>query len=342
MKNIRLIQIGAGGFGQAWLQVVKNYPEVDLVAVVDMMPENLTIAKQVTGLPETQLFSSVDEAFESVAADLALIVTPPPTHKKLAVKALQSDLHVMLEKPMTHTYEEALDLVEIIRNYDKKVMVSQNYRWKQEIQTLKRLLQEGAIGQIGYIEYHFRKAFKFGGWRDQYAEILLEDMAIHHFDIMRFLLEKEAVEVVAQSFRPAWSWFRGNPSASVMIRFQNDVHVHYFGSWVARGHQTSWNGDVRIVGEHGAIEMIDDKIHLLLGDDTEVEEDILVDLVERPLGDMASSLNDMVNAIRTGKTPMTSADDNLLSFELTSAAIQSAKTGERIALSDFKKLKMNS
>lgn len=51
MEKIRIIQIGSGGFGQSWLEVAMKYEQVELVAVVDMMEENLKQAKQITGLP---------------------------------------------------------------------------------------------------------------------------------------------------------------------------------------------------------------------------------------------------------------------------------------------------
>jgi predicted dehydrogenase len=338
MEKVRVIQVGAGGFGKSWMEVVMNYDHTELVAIVDVMPENLSQAQAITGLPEEALFMNPSEAFQKVQADMVLIVTPPQTHKKIAMEAVTAGFHVMMEKPLTHTYEEAVELVEFTQRYTKHVMISQNYRWRAPIQTVKKLLQKEIIGKIGYIEYEFRKAMKFGGWRDEYKEILLEDMSIHHFDIMRYLLEKEPEEIYAQSYRPAWSWFSGNPTAGVMVRFQNDIRVNYFGSWVSRGKETTWNGDIRVVGEKGAIELIDEQVHVHLVNETEEVEYRAEELVEMPFGDRASSLDDMVKSIREKRKPSTTIEDNIRSFELTCMAIESAVTGKKILMQEFSRI----
>lgn len=339
MGIMRMIQIGAGGFGQSWLQIVKDCRAAELAAVVDIMPDNLAQAAQITGLPQERLFHQPEDGFREIKADIALIVTPPQTHKALAAQALEAGLHVLMEKPMTHTYEEAIELLEISRRYNKQIAVSQNYRWRAPVQTVKQLLNEGVIGSVGYVEYEFRKAMKFGGWRDNYSEILLEDMAIHHFDIIRFLLEAEAEEILAHSFRPSWSWFSGNPSASVVMQLERGIQVHYFGSWVSRGKETSWNGDIRIVGDHGAIEMINDEITLWTGEAPENAVCRVIDQIPAKLGDRASSLDDFVTAVRQSRIPATPIQDNIRSFEMTCAAIQSAKSGMLVRLADFSLLR---
>jgi len=75
---------------------------------------------------------------------------------------------------------------------------------------------------------------------------LLEDMSIHHFDILRFVLGKEALAVRMTSSNPSWSPFKSGAVASGELHFAQEVLVQYFGSWVSRGHRTSWNGTIRL------------------------------------------------------------------------------------------------
>ncbi|MFC0472176.1 Gfo/Idh/MocA family protein [Halalkalibacter kiskunsagensis] len=336
MEELKVIQVGTGGFGQSWLKVIMDYPQTKLVGIVDIMQENLDAAQQITDLAPTKLYQDPDLAFKEVDADLVLIVTPPKTHKNLAIKALQAGFHVLMEKPITHTLKEAQELIEVSKNIDKKIAVSQNYRWRAPILTAKKLLSEQVIGQVGYMEYEFRKAMKFGGWRDNYSEILLEDMSIHHFDIMRFLLGAEPLGVYAKSFRPKWSWFSGNPSATLSIDFENDIQVSYFGSWVSRGKETTWNGDIRIVGEKGAIEVLDDEVSVSLVNDNDEVTCESIKLVDVPFDDRTSSLDNMVQSIFTNTTPATSIEDNIKSFQLTCSTIESAQTGVSVKISEIK------
>ncbi|KSU85457.1 MULTISPECIES: Gfo/Idh/MocA family protein [Fictibacillus] len=328
MEKIRIIQIGSGGFGQSWLEVAMKYEQVELVAVVDMMEENLKQAKQITGLPGEMLLSTIDEALREIEADAVLIVTPPQTHKELAIKAIQQGFHVMMEKPLAHTLEEAKELLDFKQNHHKQLIVSQNYRWNRPIQTVKQLLDAGEIGKVEWMNYSFQRASHFGGWRDRYDHILLEDMSIHHFDLMRYLLNKNPIEVYAQSYRPSWSWFQGNPNAHVTIAFEDDVHVNYAGSWVTKGKETPWNGEFRLVGEKGAIELIEDKVTLY--DSTNKARN--VPLVDLPYDDRTLSLDHFVQSIIYGNQAATSIEDNIKSYELTCAAIESAVTHKVVKL----------
>lgn len=342
LNKLKVIQVGAGRFGQSWLKNILNYPHADLVAVVDMLPENLNQVMISTGLNKHQLFTRIDDAFENVAADLVLIVTPPKTHKEIAVEALNRGFHIMLEKPLAHTYEEAIQLLEMSRINDRKICVSQNYRWRTPILTIKNLISSQNIGNISYIEYQFRKSIKFGGWRDEYEEILIQDMSIHHFDIMRFLLGKEPEEIIAQSFSPSWSWFKGNPVASVFIRFHDDIFVNYFGSWVSRGQETSWNGDIRIVGEKGAVELINDKVYLYPLTYTQGSKPVEITPVKTLYDDRTASLHNMVESIHKDIRPLTSIEDNIYSFELTCAAIESARQGKKVSMKTFSQVNTSS
>jgi predicted dehydrogenase len=335
-NKIRVLQIGAGNFGQSWIQLLVNYSGVELVAIADVFQSNLDKAKSAYNLENVVMFDNTEDAIQHSNADMVLIVTPPQTHMELAVSALQHGYHVMMEKPLTHTYEEAVALYEFSQKQDQIIMVSQNYRWRPVIQTLKKLIHEKVIGEIGYLQYEFGRASQFGGWRDEYKEVLLEDMVIHHFDIMRFLLEQEASEIYAQSFRPAWSWFSGNPCASVTVQFANGIMANYFGSWVARGNETTWNGNIRIVGDKGAIELVDDNIEVHLYNSAQKTESYHVEPVTMAYDERTSSLDDMVKAILNGSRPATSIENNIRSFELVCAAIQSAQQGQKINVDAFR------
>ncbi|MBM0066546.1 Gfo/Idh/MocA family protein [Alkalicoccobacillus gibsonii] len=329
MKKYRAIQVGLGGFGRSWFDLLIEHSEVEIVAVVDQQPESLSKIQETTTGDAFQLFTSFEEALTEVQADFALIVTPPKSHKALAEQALKAGLHVMMEKPLTDTEAEAEELLAFSRSFNQYVMVSQNYRWNAQIQTVKQLTSAGELGFIEYVDYDFNKATRFGGWRDEYEEILLQDMAIHHFDLLRYVLDDEARSIQATSFKPSWSWFRGNPHAEVAITFKKGTQVHYRGRWAGFGKKTTWNGTIRFVGEKGAIELVDDRVYFYKGESDEPVEIPLITLSE---SDRMISLDTFVQSIKHNTVPPTSIEDNIKSLQLSWAAIESSRTGERITL----------
>ncbi|GIN59893.1 dehydrogenase [Lederbergia ruris] len=332
MEKLKAIQVGAGGFGSSWTEILDQFEDVELVAVVDVMPENLENVKKIIKNNRTEFFTNHLEAFEKVKADIAVIITPPQTHKKLALDALEHDLNVFMEKPIAHTFEDAMELLEKSREYQKFVMISQNYRWRPEIAAVKKAVDEGLVGEIEYVEWDFRRATKFGGWRDQYSEILIEDMSIHHFDLLRHILSLEPTTVFAKSMRPSWSWFNGNGVASAIMKFDN-VLVNYFGCWVTRGKETSWNGEIKLVGNKGVIELINDKPLATLENGTTIE----LDLVTLEHEDREYSIFEMVNAIKENRKPSTELADNINSFAIVGASLESIKQSKEIVIQDFLK-----
>jgi predicted dehydrogenase len=328
MEKLKVIQIGVGGFGQSWLEILRDFKEVELVAVVDIVEKNLQDAKALVKNQPIPFYQDHLKAFDEIEADIAVIVTPPQTHKSLALDALQAGLYVFMEKPITQKYDEAIELYNESKKYDQFIMISQNYRWRPEIEAIRKCVQSGEIGTIEYGEWNFRRSTKFGGWRDQYGEILIEDMSIHHFDMLRHILGKEASSIYAKSMRPSWSWFGGNPVVSASINFENELLINYFGSWVTRGKETPWNGEVRLVGSKGIVELIDD-IPIVTDEDGTSRE---LPLPQLPYTDRAYSIYEMVNAIKENRKPVTHIEDNLNSFALIGGALDSIKKRKEVSI----------
>src|SRR5947207_1226946 len=84
MEKLKAIQVGTGGFGASWLEILDKFQEIELVAVVDVNSANLENAKQFIHNNSVQYYTDHIEAFAKCKADIAVIVTPPQTHKKLA------------------------------------------------------------------------------------------------------------------------------------------------------------------------------------------------------------------------------------------------------------------
>ncbi|WP_046175657.1 Gfo/Idh/MocA family protein [Domibacillus indicus] len=330
MESLRVIQAGAGGFGLSWLEIIKSLDFLDIVAVVDIEQTNRDRAKKLLGDEGIHYFDNHLQAFQSTEADIALIITPPQTHKTLSIDALKNGLHVFLEKPIAQTLQDAKELHQAAKGYSQHVMISQNYRWRPEIQAIKKAVDDQIAGPIEYVEWNFRRATNFGGWRDQYKEIVIEDMSIHHFDLMRYILGKDASTVYAKSMRPSWSWFQGNPTASVTMSFE-EVLVHYFASWVTTGPETSWNGEIKLYGKNGLIELSGDRPYVTAGDGAKRP----LPLVDMAYTDREFSIYEMVSAIQENRRPATDLEDNLKSFGIVGAALESVKLSHEIKVADI-------
>ncbi|MFP7442912.1 Gfo/Idh/MocA family oxidoreductase [Bacillus infantis] len=343
-NSLRIIQVGLGGWGWSWTQVVLDSPHWELAAVVDINTELLDKACENYQIRPDLAFHSLKEAVKEVEADAVLILVPPAFHAAVAVEAFENNLHCIIEKPLAETLEDSLKIVESAERSGCKLMVSQNYRYKRAPQTVKKAIEENVIGRIGSVYINFQKSPKFDGFRTEMEEPLIIDMAIHHFDQIRGILGLEPVAITAHSWNPKWSWFKGNAVASVLFEMANGAVVSYTGSWVSSGWETTWDGDWRIQGEDGEIVWANNEV-VVKPDDIfksvfmkgarESHGELLVDLVDLESEERWASLQEFAASIREDREPETSGKDNLKSLAMVIGAVQSVKTGKKVYIDDL-------
>lgn len=343
--TLRLLQLGLGGWGRNWVEeVTRATPGVEPVAWVDPDPATRRRVIAELDLPADRVFGSLDEALAAVPADAALAAVPLAVHGATTRQALEAGLHVLVEKPFTDDLAEAQALSALARERRRVLMVNQNYRWFPAPQQARTLLADGAIGQplACYLDFHFL----FGsGYRYFFLEEpLLSDMAIHHFDGLRFVLDDEPVSVSCDSWSEPETPFKGRPAALATIRCAKGVIVSYRGSWISRGPTTPYGGHWRIDGTKGAIEFTfrgafeeRDKLDRLTLYRPERRPE-QVRLPKMPCMDRMGALDAFAGWVRAGQPPagISSAADNLNSLALMFAAIRSARAGGHpIAIADI-------
>jgi len=149
------------------------------------------------------------------------------------------------------------------------------------------------------------------------------------FDLMRNFIKSDPVEVYAKSYKPIWSWFKGDPSVNLTFTFKNGVICSYNGSWVAKGLETTWNGEWRFECNNGVLLSRDDKIFTGSGTEGEPQE---IKPENFELEGQKYTFHEMAQAIRENREPETNGEDNLKSLGMVFAALESAKTNKVVKM----------
>ncbi|GGG01576.1 Gfo/Idh/MocA family protein [Paenibacillus abyssi] len=345
---MRVIQIGLGFWGGGWAGVIANSPWTELVALVDFDEKTLNAVGESVGVPQNRRFTSLSDALKNVEADAALVVVPPQAHEAVAIEALEAGLHCMIEKPFAPTLSSSNKIVEKAEEVGRYVMITQSFRFRRGPRTVKRLIEEGAVGKIETIYGRFRKAPPFSGFRAEMEEPLIVDMAIHHFDYIRGIFGVEPDWVRARSYNPSWTWFNGNASAFVEFETNDGTMISYTGSWVSRRPHTTWDGAWEIHGTHASILWDENRVLLyphgnVIGETVfrprtlEISDDILeVSLETVEEEERLGTVKEFVTAVQADRLPETHGKDNLRSLGLVLAAVESTKQGgERIDFNAF-------
>lgn len=330
-RRLRLVQVGAGQMGHAWLTAIAGYDEVELVGVVDLNVDAARAAADRHG-PGVVVGADVVEVARASNADAVVNVTIPAAHHPVTTAALFAGLPVLGEKPVAVDIAEALSLAAAAEVTGQLFMVSQSRRYFTTLRQYKKQLE--ALGRVSILTTEFFKSPHFGGFREEMDHPLLLDMAIHQFDTARFLLDgDDPVAVYCEEYNAPWSWFRGNAGATAVFEMTSGARYVFTGSWTSPGQETSWNGSWRASGEHGTARWDGDgppTIELPDGPPTDVES------AASPIAEeLAGALREFVQALRTGRVPSGEVHANLLSLAMVEAALSSANTGQRVLISDL-------
>lgn len=340
MRKLRVIQIGTGSWGFSWIEKALASQCIELIGIVDMKQEMLDDAVKEYHLDGRICFRSLKEALEHVdRPDAAFVVVPPAFHKAVTLEALEAGLHCLVEKPLAVTMQDAIEMVEAAEKAGKRLMVSQNYRFKRAPQTVRSILNKNYIGEVGSVFINFMKSPRFDGFRTEMEEPLINDMSVHHFDQIRGILGVNPVRIKAVTWNTKWSWFKGNPNASVVFEMSNGAMVCYNGSWVSSGWETTWDGDWRIQGENGEIHWNNNEVILNPSDifisvfqNGAVEKNgcLEFDLISMENEERMAAIAEFASAIFEDREPETSGRDNLYSLAMVIGAVYAAKTGETV------------
>lgn len=329
----KAVVVGAGGVSNGWFPPLRQ-EKVNVVGVVDVNIQNAynQIAKYELDCPAS---TDLKATLHATKPDFVVDLTTPQAHCKVVCTALRVGCHVIGEKPMAASMAEGRRMVRTAQEAGRLYMVSQSRRYAPTHHAAWKMFSAGRIGELTTANCDFYIGAHFGGFRDQMASPLLLDMAIHHFDLLRYLTGTDPVAVYAREFNPKGSWYKGDVAVNCIFEMTRGLVFTYRGSWCAEGCHTSWNGDWRFIGEHGTILMEKDQLpngEVVVG---KTGFDRQKRTIKSPKPTLKywgqhGALREMLTFLRTGQKPQTPCQDNIQSLAMVFAAMESSRKGRRV------------
>ncbi len=331
--SYKMIVVGAGGISNPWFEVIAKR-DVEVKAVVDIRKEAAEGQINKYGL-HAEGSDDMVAMIKKHQPDFVLDLTIPDAHCHVTTTALELGCHVVGEKPMAASLDQARQMVQASEKSGKLYMVSQSRRFVPIHDSARLTITDGSLGRLTAANCDFYIGAHFGGFRDEMDSPLILDMSIHHFDLMRSITSCDPVAVYAYEYNPAGSWYKGDVAASCIFEMSNGVVFTYRGSWCAEGCSTSWNGDWRFIGDRGTMIMEKDQapngqvVKQTGGFNVELEP---LQTTPSPMvyDGFAGGLNEMLTYLETGQTPIGECHDNIKSLAMVFAVIESSKRKARI------------
>ncbi len=334
----RAALIGCGAMSRAWFEAAKTIDGLEIVGVADIDAERAAARAAEFGLDGAVIATSIEELLAKSSPEIVFDVVVPGARHHVVSAALAAGCHVLSEKPMAGTLDEARDLVERARAADRLHVVIQNRRYLEAPRRIRRAIASGAIGAVTSIHCDFFLGPHFGGFREEMEHVLLLDMAIHTFDAARFLSGQQPEGVYCREWEAANSWYQQGSSAAAIFEFGDGVIFNYRGSWCAEGLGTSWESAWRIVGTKGTLTWDghdDIRAEIATGASNGLFSEVAA--VEIPpldpsdrTGGHLGLIQDFIAATRGGPEPETVGHQNIRSLAMVFGAIESATSGRRV------------
>jgi predicted dehydrogenase len=312
---------------------------VQIRALVDIDEKNARLRAEEFNL-DVPVYTDLKTAIREVPADALFDCTIPAAHKEVSSTALTAGLHVLEEKPLALTFQDAAELVALAKTTGRQHVVLQNRRFNRRIRQLRQMLADGVIGELTTVHVDFFVGPHFGGFREVMPHVLLADMAIHAFDAARFVTGLNAETVFCEEWIPKNSWYASGPSVVAVFRMGAGVRFSYRGSWCADGFRTPWDAAWRVIGTEGTLIWDgneDLKAERLPADHLTAQPNVFLKEMETVLPTIEpdpmqtrghfSVMNQFLSAFNGGALPETVSSDNIHSLAMVLAAIESAEQG---------------
>lgn len=264
-RKLRGVCIGAGYFSHFHYEAWGRIPEVQIVAFSNRNPARAAEITSRFGLQ--RCYADYREMLDKERPDFVDVITPPPSHLEICTEAAQRGIHIICQKALAPTFDEARELVARLARAGVRFMVHENFRFQPWYREIKRQIDAGAIGVMHSLAFRSRMG---DGWGEnayiprqpyfrEYPRLLVFENGIHFIDTYRFL---------AGEIRRVTAWLRrlnpvikGEDCGLLVFEFASGAMGHWdanrynetsvrnprytFGEFLVEGTQ----GSLRLDGE---------------------------------------------------------------------------------------------
>ena len=233
MDPRRIIHVGVGTRGKSHVRASLETGYWKPVALVDVVPEYLAVAREITGLPESACFTRVEDALEKVESEAVSIASPVTLHAQQIMASLEAGRSVLTEKCFTVSLDTAEACVAEAEKRGRKIMVVQNARLSPSMRTLRRLVAEETYGPLGLFQMSFYKPR--GGPYNMSPHMHLWQQGVHELDSLLGVVQRRVKKVWGLSNNPAWCTWPSESTIQAIIECEGKVSGSHLSTSNSRG-----------------------------------------------------------------------------------------------------------
>jgi predicted dehydrogenase len=266
--KLRIAIVGCGGISETHLKAFATFPDVEIVAGVDIRPERLDAMKEKYGI--TKLYTDWKKMLAEVKPDAVDVCTPNAIHAPACIDASNAGCHVITEKPMAMTPDECQRMIDAAAKAKKKLVTGFQYRFHPNTQFIKRAADEGQFGNVMFMKCRALRRRGIPNW-GVFGQKHLQgggpmiDIGVHVIEMAHYVMGSpkpiaasgntwtymgnKPSQVASQW--PNWDWktYTVEDLAIGQIRFDNGAIMQIEASFAAHIEKDVWN--FTLIGDKG-------------------------------------------------------------------------------------------
>ena len=345
MRKLNFAIVGCGRISYKHVEaLIENSDLANLIATCDVNLDRAK-AKSEEYLTKSKKLNHNVEVYEDYKKmldeqpeiDVVIIATESGYHADIAINCMNRNKHVIVEKPMAMSIEDAEKMIEVARKNNVKLSVAHQNRFNKPIQKLRSAVENNKLGRImnGTARVLWRRDdnyYKQAPWRGTWELDggTLMNQCIHNIDLLQWMLggEVERVYAETETFRNP---IEGEDFGAILVRFKNGAIGIIEGSAVV--YPKNLEETLSVFGTDGTVVIGGLAVNELKtwrfeGEDEEkVKADLQVE-IENVYGKGHTPLiRDMIEAVNNDRKPYISGEDAIIPLSIILAAYKSKKTG---------------
>lgn len=353
---MRYALIGCGRIATNHIKAAINN-QLEITAVCDIQVNHIEALLEKHGLQEDasiKRYMDYKTMIEEVKPEMVSIATESGIHAEIAIFCINHGVHVIVEKPMAMSMEDANEIIRLSEEKNVKVSACHQNRFNIAVQEMRQALEAGRFGKLSHGSIHVRwnrnkNYYTQAPWRGTWAQDggALMNQCIHGIDLLRWTFGGEIEEVYGQTRQQFHDYLEAEDVGMAVVKFKNGAIATIEGT--TNVYPKNLEETLYIFGEKGTVKLGGTSTNNIdvwdFADETETDTKNkgLEEVTSNVYGNGHTSLfADMIDAIQTDRKPYVDAYAGRDALELVLAIYKSQKEGKavKLPLSEFSSLDM--
>ena len=279
-RTVNIGIIGCGGIANGkHMPSLAALPNARMVAFCDIIIEKAIDAAKKYGTPDARVYTDYKELLKDENIEAVHVLTPNRSHADISIEALYAGKHVMCEKPMAKSAQDARRMYEAAEKSGRKLTIGYQHRHKAQSRYAKEYIKSGALGEIYYANCYALRRRGTPNWgvflnEEEQGGGPIIDIATHSLDLTLYLMDNyEPSIVLGKTHKKLEHPEAGNiwgdngvssttleEAACAMIIMKNGATILLETSWACNLSTPIAEGSCRLCGSRAGIEIINDKL----------------------------------------------------------------------------------